>query len=155
MQIWVDADACPVVIREILIKAAIRTKIPITFLANHHVKVPSLANLKSIQVPKGFDVADNEIVKRCAEKDLVITADIPLADEVIAKGAFALSPRGELFTKENIRQRLNMRDFMDSMRETLEASGQNRGGPPPLSQSDRQAFANQLDKYLSRYQKSL
>ncbi len=149
MHIWVDADACPVVIKEILIKAAIRTKVPLTFIANHFIKVPSIPNIKSVQVPKGFDVADNEIVKRANKKDLVITSDIPLAAEVIDNGAIALSSRGELFDKSNIRQRLNMRDFMDSMRETLEASGQNRGGPPPLSQSDRQTFANYLDRYLA------
>lgn len=154
MQIWVDADACPVVIREILIKAAIRTKIPLTFIANHPIQVPKLGNIKSFQVPKGFDVADNEIVKRAQANDLVITSDIPLADEVINQKALALSPRGELFTKENIRQRLNMRDFMDSMRETLQASGQKQGGPAAYSQSDRQNFANQLDRYLSRYQHS-
>ncbi|MRX26549.1 YaiI/YqxD family protein [Kangiella sp. HZ709] len=149
MQIFVDADACPVVIRDILIKAAIRTKVSLTFIANHYVPVPKIENIKSLQVPKGFDVADDEIVKRVEANDLVITSDIPLAAEAIDKGAIALSARGELFDKSNIRQRLNMRDFMDSMRETLEASGQNRGGPPPLSQSDRQSFANHLDKYLA------
>ncbi len=149
MQIFVDADACPVVIRDILIKAAIRTKVSLTFIANHYVPVPKIENIKSLQVPKGFDVADDEIVKRVDANDLVITSDIPLAAEAIEKGAIALSSRGELFDKSNIRQRLNMRDFMDSMRETLEASGQNRGGPPPLSQSDRQSFANHLDKYLA------
>ncbi len=149
MQIFVDADACPVVIRDILIKAAIRTKVSLTFIANHYVPVPKIENIKSLQVPKGFDVADDEIVKRVDANDLVITSDIPLAAEAIEKGAIALSSRGELFDKSNIRQRLNMRDFIDSMRETLEASGQNRGGPPPLSQSDRQSFANHLDKYLA------
>ncbi len=149
MTVWVDADACPVVVREILVKAAIRTKVALTFIANHHIPVPKVENIKSIQVPKGFDVADNEIVLRVNTGDLVITSDIPLAAEVIDKGAVALSSRGELFDKSNIRQRLNMRDFMDSMRETLEASGQNRGGPPALSQADRQKFANHLDRYLS------
>lgn len=151
MKIWVDADACPIVIKEILIKAAMRTGIELTFIANHFIKVPSIPNIKSFQVPKGFDVADDEIVIRCDKGDLVITGDIPLAAEVIDKGALALSSRGELFDKGNIGARLNMRDFMDSMRETMHASGSHSGGPPPLSKTDRMAFANQLDRYLSRY----
>ncbi|WP_251359638.1 YaiI/YqxD family protein [Kangiella sp. TOML190] len=150
MNIWVDSDACPLVIREILIKAAIRTGIRLTFIANHPIKVPALANIKSFQVAKGFDVADNEIVLRCQAGDLIITSDIPLAAEVIEKGALALSPRGELFNQGNIGARLNMRDFMDSMRETLQASGASQGGPPPLGKSDRMAFANQLDRYLTK-----
>lgn len=150
MKIWVDADACPVVIKEILFKAAERTKIQTTLVANHHIRIPPSRIIHFLQVPSGFDIADDEIVKRVEENDLVITSDIPLADEVISKLAVALSPRGELFTKENIKSRLNIRDFMDTMR----ASGVQTGGPPALSQSDRQTFANHLDTILMRYQKS-
>ena len=151
MKIWVDADACPVVIKEILFKAAERTKITTTFVANHHIRIPPSRVIQFMQVKSGFDIADDEIVKRVSTNDLVITSDIPLADEVISKSAVALSPRGELFTKENIKSRLNIRDFMDTMR----ASGVQTGGPAALSQSDRQTFANHLDKILMNYQKSL
>ena len=151
MKIWIDADACPVVIKEILFKAAERTKIQTTLVANHHIRIPPSRVIHFMQVKPGFDIADDEIVKRVAKHDLVITSDIPLADEVISKSAIALSPRGELFTKENIKSRLNIRDFMDTMR----ASGVQTGGPPALSQSDRQTFANHLDKILMKYQKSL
>lgn len=147
MQLWVDADACPGVIRDILFRAAERTGVVITFVANQPVKVPPLKSLRTLQVSKGFDVADNEIVKRAQAGDLVITSDIPLAAEVIAKGGFALSPRGELLTEANVRPRLNMRDFLDTMR----ASGVHSGGPPPLSQRDRMAFANHLDTFLTKY----
>ena len=150
MKIWVDADACPVVIKEILFKAAIRTKTSLTMVANQYIRTPASPYLNSLQVQPGFDVADNEIVKLCNEGDLVITSDIPLADEVITKGSFALSPRGELFTSENIKPRLNIRDFMDTMR----SSGVNSGGPPPLSHSDRQTFANHLDRLLTHYSKN-
>jgi uncharacterized protein YaiI (UPF0178 family) len=150
MKIWVDADACPVVIKEILFKAAERTKIQTTLIANHHLRIPPSSVIHFVQVKSGFDIADDEIVKRVKKNDLVITSDIPLADEVIAKSAIALSPRGELFTNENIKSRLNIRDFMDTMR----ASGVQTGGPPALSQSDRQAFANHLDTIIVRYQKS-
>lgn len=147
MKIWVDADACPVVIKDILFRAARRTGIQLTLVANQPVKVPPGPNIRSIQVPQGFDVADNEIVKRTEVGDLVITADIPLASEVIEKGGHALNPRGELYTTENIKARLNMRDFMESLR----SSGVQTGGPPPMSQSDRQEFANQLDRKLNQY----
>ncbi len=146
MKIWVDADACPVVIKEILFRAAQRTGIPLTLVANQPVRVPPSHNISFMQVSHGFDVADDEIVKRVEAGHLVITADIPLAAEVIEKGGTALNPRGELYTTENIKNRLNMRDFMD----TLRSSGIQTGGPPPLDQSDRQAFANQLDRWLSR-----
>ena len=146
MKIWVDADACPVVIKEILFRAATRTEVSMTLVANHVLQVPPSRFIDFLQVPAGFDVADNEIVKRIAVGDLVITGDIPLAAEVIDKGAHALNPRGELYTEENIKARLNMRDFMD----TLRASGINSGGPPSLSKSDRQSFANELDKFLTR-----
>lgn len=147
MAIWVDADACPSVIKDILYRAAVRTKTPLTLVANQPLKVPGSPFIKTLQVMKGFDVADNEIVQRASAHDLVITADIPLASEVIDKDAVALNPRGELYTKENIRQRLNMRDFMD----TLRSSGIQTGGPAPLNQQDRQNFANQLDKYLVKF----
>ena len=150
MKIWVDADACPVVIKEILFKAAERTKISTTLVANHHIRIPPSKVIHFMQVSSGFDIADDEIVKRVQNGDLVITSDIPLADEVITKSGIALSPRGELFTKENIKSRLNIRDFMDTMR----ASGAQTGGPPPLSQSDRQAFANHLDTIIMKFQKS-
>ncbi|MBB3061059.1 YaiI/YqxD family protein [Microbulbifer rhizosphaerae] len=144
-KIWVDADACPVVIKEILFRAAERTQTEMTLVANQPVRVPPSRFIKSLQVSSGFDVADNEIVKRCEAGDLVITSDIPLAAEVIDKGGDALNPRGERYSKANIRALLNMRDFMDTMR----ASGVHTGGPPALSQSDRKAFADQLDKWLA------
>lgn len=151
MKIWVDADACPVVIKEILFRAAERTKIQVTFVANQSIQIPASHHINFIQVPQGFDVADNEIVKRMESGDLVITSDIPLAADVIEKDGIALSPRGELYTANNIRARLNMRDFM----ETLRASGVNTGGPPALNQSDRKAFANHLDQFLTRYSKQV
>lgn len=146
MKIWVDADACPVVIKEVLFRAANRTQVPITLVANHAMRVPPSQYISFLQVESGFDVADNEIVRRLEAGDLVITSDIPLAAEVIEKDGHALSPRGELHTKDNIRGRLNMRDFM----ETLRSSGVETGGPPPLSQSDRMAFANHLDRFLAQ-----
>ena len=147
MQIWIDADACPGVIKEILFRAAQRTGVQLTLVANQFLRVPAAANISMIQVPQGFDVADNEIVKRAGAGDLVITSDIPLAAEVIDKGAYALSPRGEWYSTDNIRARLNMRDFMD----TLRSSGVDTGGPPVLNQADRQAFANHLDSFLTRH----
>ena len=150
MKIWVDADACPVVIKEILFRAAERTKVPVTLVANQAVNTPRSQFITSIQVAQGFDVADNEIVQRLKVGDLVITSDIPLAAEVIEKGGQALNPRGELYTKNNIRARLNMRDFMESLR----SSGVTTGGPAALSQSDRQSFANNLDKLLTRNAKN-
>ncbi|MAG00753.1 MAG: DUF188 domain-containing protein [Acidiferrobacteraceae bacterium] len=146
MQIWVDADACPVVIKEILYKTAIRCSIEVTLVANQFLQIPSSRYLRAIQVGAGFDVADNEIITRMASQDLVVTSDIPLAAEVIEKDGIALSPRGELYTKENIRASLNMRDFMDSLR----GSGIETGGPPSFTKSDRKAFADQLDRYLNR-----
>ncbi len=150
MKIWVDADACPVVIKEILFRAANRTKIQVTLVANQTIRTPPSAYIKFIQVSTGFDVADNEIVQRLKSGDLVITGDIPLAAEVIEKNAIAINPRGELYSKENIKARLNMRDFM----ETLRSSGINTGGPAPLNQTDRQKFANQLDRLLTRHAKN-
>ena len=150
MKIWVDADACPVVIKDILFRAAQRTGIELTLVANQYLKTPSAANIKMLQVAGGFDVADNEIVKRCNPGDLVITADIPLAAEVLDKGADALNPRGERYSPDTIKAKLSMRDFMD----TLRGSGIDTGGPPPLSQSDRKDFANQLDRWLARQKQS-
>ena len=150
MKIWVDADACPAVIKEILFRAAERTGVQLTLVANQPVRIPPSRWIKFVQVASGFDVADNEIVKRLGSGDLVITSDIPLAAEVIEKGGYALNPRGELYSTENIRARLNMRDFMD----TLRSSGINTGGPPPLSQGDRKSFADHLDKILARYARS-
>ena len=147
MKIWVDADACPVVIKEILFKAALRTGIELTLVANQPIRVPPSRNIKSVQVESGFDAADNEIVKRLDVGDLVITGDIPLAAEVIEKGGHALNPRGELYSADSIKAKLNMRDFMDTMR----ASGIHTGGPPVLSQSDRKSFADHLDKLLTRH----
>ena len=143
--IWVDADACPRVIKDILFRAADRAAIQVTLVANQSIQVPRSPHIRSIQVASGFDVADNYIVQNAAAGDLVVTADIPLAAEVIDKECLALNPRGELYTTENIRQRLNMRDFMDTMR----GSGVDTGGPPALSQADRMAFANQLDRFIA------
>lgn len=148
MKIWVDADACPVVIKEILFRAAERTGVEMTLVANHALRVPPSPRIRFLQVSAGFDIADHEIVKWVAAGDLVITSDIPLAADVIARGGHALSPRGELYTVDNIKDRLTMRDFMD----TLRGSGIDTGGPPALSQSDRQAFANHLDRLLQRRQ---
>ena len=146
--IWVDADACPKVIKEILFRAAERTGVRVTLVANQPMQIPRIASVRAVQVASGFDVADNEIVKRVAVGDLVITADIPLAAEVIAKGGAALNPRGERYSPDTIRAVLGMRDFMDTMR----ASGNVGGGPPPLTQADRNAFAGQLDTWLARRQ---
>ncbi len=147
MKIWVDADACPVVIKEILFRAAERTRVPVTLVANQPVRVPPSRYVRMIQVGSGFDVADNEIVARVQPGDLVVTADIPLAAEVIDKGGHALNPRGEMYSADTIRSRLDIRDFMETMR----ASGVDTGGPAPLHQRDRQAFANQLDRFLQQH----
>lgn len=146
MQIWVDADACPVAVKEMLFRAAERTGVLVTLVANHPMRLPASNSLRFLQVEAGFDVADNEIVQRLAAGDLVITADIPLAAEVIAKEAWALNPRGEFYTKENIQARLTMRDFMESLR----SSGVQTGGPSSFSNKDKLAFAQQLDKFLAR-----
>lgn len=147
MKIWVDADACPGVIKDILFRSAERTGLPMTLVANQSVRVPKIKNISFLLVRAGFDEADNEIVRLMSEGDLVITADIPLAADVINKGGLALNPRGELYSAENVRARLNMRDFM----ETLRSSGVNTGGPDALGQKDRQQFANQLDRLLTQY----
>ena len=151
MKIWVDADACPVVIKDILFRAADRTGVQLTLVANQALSTPSSANIKTIQVAHGFDVADDEIVRRVEAGDLVITSDIPLAAEVIEKGGHALSPRGEMHTTENIGARLNMRDFLDTMRSSgVEMSG----GPAAFSQRDKQTFANELDRFLTKFSPS-
>jgi len=147
MKIWVDADACPVVIKDILFRAAERTGVQLTLVANQPMRIPPSRCIKMLVVPSGFDAADNEILKRLSVGDLVITSDIPLAAVVIDKGGYALNPRGELYSTDNIRARLNMRDFMD----TLRASGIDTSGPAALSQNDRKSFANHLDKLLTRY----
>ena len=149
MKIWVDADACPVVIKEILFRAAIRTQTTVVLVANQSLKVPPSPYIKSIQVLKGFDVADNEIVMQSRQSDLVITSDIPLAADVIEKGALVLSPRGELFSKNNIKARLNMRDFLDTMR----ASGVDTGGPSPLTEKDNKKIPDNLDRILKQNKK--
>lgn len=146
MTIWVDADACPVVVRDIICRAATRTQIQTIFVANTFIKLPPSKYTSFRQVPKGFDVADNEIAQQAEPGDLVITQDIPLAAEIIEKGGLAISPRGDTFSPDTIRERLNVRDFMDTMR----ASGVQSGGPPPLGPADRQAFANALDRYLAK-----
>lgn len=147
MKIYVDADACPNPIKETLFRAAKRTGVEILLVANQAINIPRIPNIRTLQVSQGFDVADNYIVQQVEENDLVITADIPLAAEVIEKGAKALNPRGELYTNANIRARLNMRDFMETMRST----GVQTGGPPPLSQRDKMEFANALDKFLAKH----
>ena len=149
-KIYVDADACPTVIKEILYRVSQRTSIEVTLVANQPLATPRIPTVKSIRVGSGFDVADDHIVKLVEANDLVITADIPLASEVIEKGGMALNPRGELYTLGNIKARLNMRDFMDTMRSSGLQVG---GGPPPLSQKDRMAFANALDRYIATHPK--
>jgi uncharacterized protein YaiI (UPF0178 family) len=146
MNIWVDADACPAVVKDILYRAAERARVSLTLVANKPLRTPPSPFIRSLQVPRGFDVADNEIARRVEPGDLVVTADIPLAAQVIERGGHALDPRGELFSPETIRERLTMRDFMDELR----ASGVQTGGPPPLAHGDRQRFANQLDRLLAR-----
>ena len=145
MHIWVDADACPGPIKEILFRAAERTQTSTTLVANHQVKVPPSRHIKMIQVSQGFDIADSHIGGAMQSGDLVITADIPLAAEVVAKGGVALNPRGTLYTVENVKQHLATRDLMEQLR----SAGLASGGPPPLDKTDRQSFANQLDRLLA------
>ena len=147
IRIWVDADACPNVIKEILFRAAERVQVPLILVANKILQIPPSRYIRAMRVGAGFDVADNTIVREMESGDLVITADIPLAAAVIGRGGHALNPRGEYYSKENIEERLAMRNFMDELRET----GVNTGGPAALSQKDRQAFANGLDRFLARH----
>ncbi len=149
MQIWIDADACPKAIKDILFRVAERTAITITLVANHWLPTPPSRYIKFLLVKSGFDVADNAIINNLNNGDLVITGDIPLAYEVLEKGGHAINPRGELYNRETIKERLNMRDFMD----TLRASGIDTGGPAALNQRDIQTFANQLDKFLAHQHK--
>ncbi|WP_434515891.1 YaiI/YqxD family protein [Dechloromonas sp. ARDL1] len=149
MQIWVDADACPGVIKEIIYRAAERRQIQTTLVANQMLRTPPSKVIRAIQVPSGFDVADRHIVDQVAAGDLVVTADIPLASLVIERGAHALNPRGELYTTATIRERLSMRNFMEELR----SAGIETGGPSSFSQADRQAFANQLDRFLAKIPK--
>ena len=150
MHIWVDADACPVVIKEIIFRAAERLLIPTTLVANQMLRTPPSKVIRAIQVPSGFDVADRCIVDQLMPDDLVITADIPLASTVIERGGHALNPRGELYTVANIQERLTMRNFMEELR----GAGVQTGGPPSFSQADRQAFGNQLDRFLAKHLKA-
>jgi len=147
MKIWVDADACPVVIKEILFRAAERAKVLVVLVANQSMSHPPSDYIRSIQVGRGFDVADNEIVRSVSEGDLVITSDIPLAADVLEKNAHALTPRGERFTQNTIQAKLTMRDFMD----TLRGSGEHSGGPAPMNSADRREFGNELDRFITQH----
>lgn len=144
MRIWVDADACPAVIKDILYRVAERVQLQVTLVANQLMRVPPSRFIRALQVPAGADVADQEIVRRLAAGDLVVTADIPLAADVLDKGGYALNPRGEFYTRDNIQQMLTMRAFLDELR----GSGVDTGGPAAFSQADRQHFANSLDRHL-------
>ena len=146
MHIWVDADACPAVIKDILFRAAERTKTGMTLVANTLLKTPPSEFVRAIQVARGFDVADDEIGKRLAPGDLVVTADIPLAAQVIERGGHALNPRGEFYTPDNIKERLALRDFLDALR----SGGERTGGPAPFDATDKKRFADQLDRFLTR-----
>jgi uncharacterized protein YaiI (UPF0178 family) len=147
MQIWVDADACPAVIKDILFRVADRVQVQVTLVANQLMRVPGSRFIRALQVPSGPDVADTEIVERLAPGDLVVTGDIPLAARVLERGGFALNPRGEFYTKDTIAQQLTMRAFMEELR----SSGVDTGGPAAFSQADRQRFANALDRHIARY----
>ncbi|OAJ33877.1 hypothetical protein A0O36_01915 [Piscirickettsiaceae bacterium NZ-RLO1] len=149
MKIWVDADACPKVIKEILFRVANRLEVEVILVANQALATPPSAYIKSIQVTKGFDVADNYIVSQTRPEDLIITADIPLAAEIVEKGAHALNPRGELYDQNNIKERLTLRDAMDELR----SSGLMSGGPAAFSHKDRQSFSNALDRFLAKVKK--
>jgi len=150
MQIWVDADACPKVIKDILFRAAERVQCQLTLVANQPLSTPKSKYINSIRVAAGFDVADNYIVQQVTEGDLVITGDIPLAAELLDKGAEALNPRGEFYNRETIRQKLTMRDLMDELRGSG-LGNQVSGGPAPLNQTDRREFANALDRFLDKH----
>lgn len=146
MRIWVDADACPNVIKEVLYRAAQRRSVPLTLVANATLSVPRSPFIDTIRVMRGFDEADHEIVRQVEPGDVVITADIPLADRIVAKGAVGLNPRGDVYTEENVKEALSVRNLMDELR----SNGMESGGPPPIGPRDRQAFANQLDRLLTR-----
>jgi len=150
MHIYVDADACPKVIKEVLYKAVERVKVNMTLVADQYMRIPQSQYIKSLKVPSGIDSADDKIVELTEPGDLVITADIPLADQIVSKGAFAVNPRGELYTEQNIKERLAVRDMMAEMRST----GLEFGGPPAFNQKDKQNFANQLDRFLTKHVKN-
>ena len=150
MVIWVDADACPNVIKDILFRAADRAKVMVTLIANQWIRVPPSPYIRSLQVVGGLDSADGEIVRRLERGDLVVTADIPLAALALDKGALALNPRGELYTPDTIAQRLSMRNFMEELR----GAGVETGGPAAFGQADRQAFGNALDRFLAQHAKA-
>lgn len=147
MQIWVDADACPRPAKEVLYRLAERRQLQVTLVANQYLTVPASKFIAALQVPAGFDVADNEIVRRLQQGDLVITADIPLADEVVSAGASALNPRGTLYTSENIKDHLQRRDMLEQLR----SDGTISGGPDPYGNKETQAFANALDRFVTRH----
>jgi uncharacterized protein YaiI (UPF0178 family) len=149
MHIWVDADACPAVIKDILFRAAERAKIPLTLVANKLLRTPPSPFIRALQVPRGIDVADSRIVRELQAGDLVITADIPLASDVIAKGGHALNPRGEFYSTENIQERLALRNYLDELR----GAGERTGGPAALDNTDRKRFADQLDRFLGKLRK--
>ncbi len=149
MTIWVDADACPKIVKQLMIKAALRTGVELVFVANSAIEVPAPHNIRSVQVSAGYDVADNWIVEQTKADDLVITSDIPLAAEVVEKGGFVITHRGDVLDKQNVRAKLNVRDFMETMR----SSGIHTGGPAAFSANEKKTFANQLDRYLARYAK--
>ena len=150
MHIWVDADACPAVIKDILYRAAERAKIRLTLVANKLLRTPASPYIRALQVPRGIDVADSHIVRELQKGDLVVTADIPLAADVIAKGGHALNPRGEFYSAENIQERLALRHYLDELR----GMGERTGGPAALDNTDRKRFADQLDRFLARRAKS-
>lgn len=149
MHIWVDADACPAVIKDILYRVAERLKLPLTLVANKPLRTPPSAFIRAVQVARGIDVADSHIVRALAPGDLVVTADIPLAADVIAKGGHALNPRGEFYTPDNIQERLALRNYLDELR----GAGERTGGPAALDNTDRKRFADQLDRFLARREK--
>jgi len=150
MQIWVDADACPAVIKDILYRVADRLELTLTLVANQTLRVPPSRFIRSVQVPSGADVADREIMRLLTAGDLVVTGDIPLAADVLKKGGYALNPRGDFYTEDNIAQQLTMRAFMEELR----GGGVDTGGPAPFSQRDGQNFANQLDRHLHKHGKA-
>ena len=150
LKIWIDADACPRVVKDVIFRASFRLKVPVCLVANSYMSVPQAPFITSVLVDKGMDIADSYIFDNVTENDLVITADIPLAALVVEKGATAIDPRGELYTEENVRERLSMRDFIKGLRD----SGVDTGGPPPFGPKDKERFANSVNRVLTRMMKS-